>query len=110
MNTSTRVVRRWMPKPICRSPTCATTPGMGNLLERLGLKRVDADNVVPDDELTPVDLAQMCPPTLPVDTVLDRDALNRKAREMLDGKGRLPRRPVAGGRAGCCASGCCVGA
>ncbi len=61
--------------------------GMGNLLERLGLKRVDADNVVPDDELTPVDLAQMCPPTLPVDTVLDRDALNRKAREMLDGKG-----------------------
>ena len=61
--------------------------GMGNLLERLGLKRVDADNVVPDDELTPVDLAQMCPPTLPVDTALDRDALNRKAREMLDGKG-----------------------
>lgn len=60
--------------------------GMGNLLERLGLKRVDADNVVPDDELTPVDLAQMCPPTLPVDTALDREALNRKAREMLDGK------------------------
>ena len=61
--------------------------GMGNLLERLGLKRVDADNAPADDELTPVDLAQMCPPTLPVDTVLDRDALNRKAREMLDGKG-----------------------
>ena len=61
--------------------------GMGNLLERLGLKRVDADTVVPDDELTPVDLAQMCPPMLPVDTALDREALNRKAREMLDGKG-----------------------
>ncbi len=61
--------------------------GMGSLLERLGLKRVDADNVPADDELTPVDLAQMCPPTLPVDTALDREALNRKAREMLDGKG-----------------------
>ena len=61
--------------------------GMGNLLERLGLKRVDADNAPADDELTPVDQAQMCPPTLPVDAVLDRDALNRKAREMLDGKG-----------------------
>ena len=61
--------------------------GMGNLLERLGLKRVDADNAPADDELTPVDQAQMCPPTLPVDTVLDREALNRKAREMLDGKG-----------------------
>lgn len=59
---------------------------MGNLLERLGLKRVDADNLPTDDELTPVDLAQMCPPTLPVDTALDREALNRKAREMLDGK------------------------
>ena len=61
--------------------------GMGNLLERLGLKRVDADNAPADDELTPVDQAQMCPPTLPVDSVLDREALNRKAREMLDGKG-----------------------
>ena len=61
--------------------------GMGNLLERLELKRVDAETVPADDELTPVDLAQMCPPTLPVDTALDREALNRKAREMLDGKG-----------------------
>ena len=60
--------------------------GMGNLLERLGLKRVDADTVPAEDELTPVDLAQLCPPTLPVDTALDREALNRKAREMLDGK------------------------
>lgn len=59
---------------------------MGNLLERLGLKRVDADTVPPEEELTPVDLAQMCPPTVPVDTVLDREALNRKAREMLEGK------------------------
>ena len=61
--------------------------GMGNLLERLELKRVDAETVPADDELTPVDLAQMCPPMLPVDTALDREALNRKAREMLDGKG-----------------------
>ena len=60
--------------------------GMGNLLERLELKRVDADNAPTDDELTPIDPAQMCPPTLPVDTALDREALNRKAREMLDGK------------------------
>ena len=61
--------------------------GMGNLLEQLGLKRVDAETAPAEDELTPVDLAQMCPPTLPADTTLDREALNRKAREMLDGKG-----------------------
>ncbi|MFT3848313.1 MAG: TolC family outer membrane protein [Propionivibrio sp.] len=60
--------------------------GMGNLLERLGLQRVDADNLPSDDELTPVNLAQMCPPTLPADTTLDREALNRKAHELLDGK------------------------
>lgn len=60
--------------------------GMGNLLERLVLKRVDADSAPLDNELTPVDLAQMCPPMVPVDTALDREALKRKASEMLEGK------------------------
>ncbi|WP_301102167.1 TolC family outer membrane protein [Propionivibrio sp.] len=59
--------------------------GMGRLLETLGLKRVDADNSPDDNELTPVDLAQLCPPSIPVDTTLDRAALGRKAREMMEG-------------------------
>lgn len=59
--------------------------GMGRLLETLGLKRIDADNTPDDSELTPADLAQLCPPSTPVDTTLDREALGRKAREMMEG-------------------------
>jgi len=59
--------------------------GMGRLLETLGLKRVDPDNNPDEKDLTPVDLAQLCPPTAPIDTTLDREALGRKAREMMDG-------------------------
>lgn len=59
--------------------------GMGRLLETLGLKRVDADNTPDQNDMTPVDLAQLCPPTSPLDTTLDREALGRKAREMMEG-------------------------
>ena len=58
--------------------------GMGRLLEKLGLKQIDADNLPDDNDLTPVDLAQMCPVTTPADTTLDRDALARKARAMIE--------------------------
>ena len=59
--------------------------GMGRLLETLGLKRVDAENSPDENDLTPVDLAQLCPPTTPLDTTLDREALGRKAKEMMEG-------------------------
>jgi adhesin transport system outer membrane protein len=58
---------------------------MGRLLETLGLKRIDADNAPDPDDLTAVDLAELCPPTTPVETTLDREALARKAREMMEG-------------------------
>jgi adhesin transport system outer membrane protein len=59
--------------------------GMGRLLETLGLKRVDADNTPDQNDMTPVELAQLCPPSSPLDTTLDREALGRKAREMMEG-------------------------
>jgi adhesin transport system outer membrane protein len=59
--------------------------GMGRLLEVLGLKRKEAENAPDEDELTAVDLAQLCPPTAPVGTTLDREALGRKAKEMMEG-------------------------
>ena len=58
--------------------------GMGRLLETLGLKRVDADNSPDENDLTPVDLAQLCPVAAPLETTLDREALGRKVKEMLD--------------------------
>ena len=59
--------------------------GMGRLLETLGLKRIDADNNPDESDLTPVDVAQMCPPITPIDTTLDREALGRRAKEMMEG-------------------------
>lgn len=50
---------------------------MGRLLETLDLKRIDADNSPDESELTPIDLAQPCPPATPLDTTLDREALER---------------------------------
>ncbi len=58
--------------------------GMGRLLETLNLKRVDADNSPDESDLTPVDLARLCPSTTPLETTLDREALNRKVKEMLE--------------------------
>jgi adhesin transport system outer membrane protein len=70
---------------------------MGRLLETLGLKRIDADQAPDPDDLTVVDLAQLCPPTAPVETTLDREALARKAREMMEGSasGFIGGRPLA---------------
>lgn len=58
--------------------------GMGRLLETLGLKRVDADHAPDENDLTALDLAQLCPATTPLETTLDRDALKRKVKEMLE--------------------------
>ena len=58
--------------------------GMGRLLETLGLKRVESDEQPAESELTPVDLAQLCPNTTPGDASLDRDALQRKVKSMLE--------------------------
>lgn len=58
--------------------------GMGNLLEQLGLKRLEDENGPDEQDLASVDLAQLCPPVSPTDTVLDRDALDRKARALIE--------------------------
>ena len=57
--------------------------GMGRLLEELGLKRVE-DNKPDEQDLAKLDLAQLCPPTAPTGTTLDREALGRKARELIE--------------------------
>ena len=71
--------------------------GMGRLLESLDLKRVEADNSPDESELTPIDLAQLCPTTTPLETTLDRDALKRKVKEMLENQssGFMDKRPKA---------------
>ena len=58
--------------------------GMGRLLETLGLKRIEADQQPDESDLTPVELSEMCPNTTPADTTLDREALKRKVKAMLD--------------------------
>lgn len=58
--------------------------GMGNLLEQLGLKRLEDENGPDEQDLASVDLAQLCPPVSPTDTVLDREALDRKARALIE--------------------------
>ena len=55
---------------------------MGRLLEVLQLKRVDTDEAPGEDSMTAVDVAQLCPPTAPVEATLDRQALNQKIKEM----------------------------
>ena len=71
--------------------------GMGRLLETLDLKRVDADSAPDADELTPVELAELCAPTVPVDATLNREALARKVKEMQESPngGLLGTRPAA---------------
>ena len=58
--------------------------GMGRLLETLGLKRLDIEEPPAEGDLAQFDPAQLCPPIVPGDTMLNREELNRKAREMLD--------------------------
>lgn len=57
---------------------------MGQLLENLGLKRIDADNGPNEKDLTPVDLATLCPLTTPAETTLDREALNLKVKNVIE--------------------------
>ena len=58
--------------------------GMGQLLEVLGLKRLDADDAPERGDLAAPDPAQLCPPFSPVDTTLDRENLARKAKAMAE--------------------------
>jgi adhesin transport system outer membrane protein len=58
--------------------------GMGNLLEQLGLKRLEDENNPDEQDLASVDLAQLCPATAPTDITLNREALGRKAKELVD--------------------------
>jgi adhesin transport system outer membrane protein len=58
--------------------------GMGSLLEQLGLKRLEDDNGPDESDLAGVDLAQLCPATAPTDITLDREALGRKAKELIE--------------------------
>jgi adhesin transport system outer membrane protein len=61
--------------------------GMGRLLEVLGMKRVELKDAPEEDDFTPVELAELCPPTAPVDARLDREMLLREAREMSENTG-----------------------
>jgi len=69
--------------------------GMGLLLERLGLKQVDPDSAPGEDELTKIELAQLCPPTAPAASTLDRESLNYRALEAMASSNAL----IGGGAA-----------
>lgn len=58
--------------------------GMGQLLGTLGVKRAEESSDPDQADLAKVDLSQLCPPTTPVGSLLDREALGRKAREMIE--------------------------
>ncbi len=57
--------------------------GMGLLLETLGLKRLEPEAAPSENELTSVDQASLCPVAAPADIAFDREALARKAREIV---------------------------
>lgn len=59
-----------------------TQAGSGRLLENLGLKRLELVDGPEDDDLTPVDPAQLCPPMTPAETTLDRAALERQVQAL----------------------------
>jgi adhesin transport system outer membrane protein len=71
-----------------------TYAGMGNLLEQLGLQRLDA--ATPDNsELADVDLSQLCPNDPIALGLPDRDALNAKAAALNASRAPLVAAPVA---------------
>jgi adhesin transport system outer membrane protein len=73
-----------------------TYAGMGGLLEKLGLKAIDLEDQAPESsEFAMIELDQLCPPSTPEDTVLNRDALMREARKAAEkaGAGGIVGRP-----------------
>ena len=74
-----------------------TYASMGRLLEKLELKHVEDDAMPDSRDFASVDAAELCPPVAPADTTLDREALARKTREMLEdvGGGLVGSRPAA---------------
>ncbi|MDR2786850.1 MAG: TolC family outer membrane protein [Candidatus Accumulibacter sp.] len=61
--------------------------GMGRLLEVLDLKHVEIENAPEDGDFAPVDVEQLCLPTAPADTRLNREALMREAKDMSENTG-----------------------
>jgi adhesin transport system outer membrane protein len=74
-----------------------TYAGMGTLLEQLGLKRLEEESSPDEQDLVKVELAELCPAIAPQDTTLDREALNRKAKALIDNSANsfVASRPVA---------------
>ncbi|MBL8397209.1 MAG: TolC family outer membrane protein [Candidatus Accumulibacter sp.] len=58
--------------------------GMGHLLEKLGLKRLDSENDPPESELAAADPNQLCPAMTPGASPIDREALGRKAKALTE--------------------------
>ena len=72
--------------------------GMGRLLETLGLKHVDMDDVPSAQDFASVDATQLCPPFVPVETTLDREGVVRKAKTLAEnGPGFAGTRPHSAG-------------
>ncbi|HOL64351.1 MAG TPA: TolC family outer membrane protein [Accumulibacter sp.] len=58
--------------------------GMGSLLEKLGLKRLDSESDPRASELTAVDPSQLCPALTPGQQSADREALARRAKALTE--------------------------
>ena len=74
-----------------------TYAGMGRLLEKLELKRIEAEETPASEDFAALNANELCPPMAPVGTTLDREALERKARQMIQemGGGLVGARPTA---------------
>ena len=74
-----------------------TYAGMGRLLEKLELKRIEAEETPASEDFATLNANELCPPMAPVGTTLDREALERKARQMIQemGGGLVGARPTA---------------
>lgn len=59
--------------------------GMGRLLEHLGIKRIEPDEAPAADEMTRPALAELCPPLAPGASAINREALDRRALEAMNG-------------------------
>lgn len=62
--------------------------GMGELLDFLGLKRLDGDSKAGADQLANVDTQHVCPSEAPPVQEFDRESLNARALAILDGFGK----------------------
>lgn len=61
-----------------------TYAGMGELLDFLGLKKLDTGTQPAADDMAKVDPSQICPPEAPMTPSFDREALNARAAAMVE--------------------------